>query len=215
MTKQWQDSPLVHAGGEIHWKRQARATKLLETPQGRSKPAVGRERSKAWGAVLLQALPQPFQNLAARWGFAPSDRQQSQSLHSPSMTSASVSGWEAQMSQQQHGIRPGWPSESSGHRPPQLHLCLSSSSIHGPDPKLMMLKPSYSLSGSLGGKKGRTSSMDQESSAKRSALSGGEVVCLTPKHNIDDCCDHSGMPGHPSHVSDHYGCVLSARGAAA
>ena len=164
----------VHAGGRKHWKGQATAARKSETAKKRSKPVPGRNRSQAWATALLKALPQPFQDLAARWGFAACHKQ-----HSPSLSPVSGSGRDTDISHYHQVSFPDWASRSSGQRAPELrlNLDLSSSSFHNMDKgssRQMATKPIHRAAGGSGAKKGRSGSMDVQSDAKRSAFSGGE-----------------------------------------
>ena len=134
----------------------------------------GRNRSQAWATALLKALPQPFQDLAARWGFAACHKQ-----HSPSLSPVSGSGRDSDISYYHQVSFSDWASRSSGQRAPelQLNLDLSSSSFHNMDKgssRQMATKPIHRAAGSSGAKKGRSESMDVQSDAKRSAFSGGK-----------------------------------------
>lgn len=173
MTKHGEILMHLHAGATGCWKKQATAPREPHTPQERTKPAAGTEKSKAWGAALLRALPQPFQDLAARWGLAPSPggRQQQSSPDS-----ALASDWELDKSQNRQA---SWSSDSSEHRPLQLQLCLSSSSIHDAEMAAAgQLIPSSDHSSRESMKKSRSNFMDEESKAKRHALIGGEMQTI-------------------------------------
>lgn len=164
----------MHAGGRKHWKGQATAARKSETAKKRSKPVPGRKRSQAWATALLKALPQPFQDLAARWGFAACHKQ-----HSPSLSPVSGSGLDTDISHYHQVSFPDWASRSSGQRAPELHLNLdlSSSSFHNMDKgssRQMATNPIHRAAGGSGAKKDRSESMDVQSDAKRSAFSGGE-----------------------------------------
>ena len=164
----------MHAGAVCHWKGQNSAAKPPHHLQESLTPLAGRKRLEAWGAALLQSLPQSFQDLAARWGLAPSEKQDSPSLQSASSSLASVSDVESHMSQQhQHDNGQGWPSESYSCSLPRLQLCPSSSAFHRPDAKQVTSRTLHGASGSLGVKRGRSAARDEQSDKKRRAITEG------------------------------------------
>ena len=164
---------MMHAGGVFHQSGQETAAALPHHVQKQLTPLAGRKSIKAWGAALLETLPQAFQVLAARWGLATCEKQDSPSLQSPSLSSASAPDVESHMSQHQHNMGRGWTSDTSSCRLPQLQLCLTSSfAAHRPDAKPI---PSHRTSGSLAVKRVRSASRDEESHNKRRAITEGDA----------------------------------------
>ena len=109
-----------HAGSQNRSKRQATTLQKAERPQRCLKAKHSPLKAEPWGASLLKVLPQPFKDLAVRWGFAPSDKQQLAAASLPaSPLSASVA------STPQQGSPTEWTYESPAQKPLELQLCLS------------------------------------------------------------------------------------------
>jgi hypothetical protein len=161
----------MHAGSRKHWKGRTTAARKSGTAKKRSKPAPDRNSSQAWATALLKALPKPFQNLAARWGFIACDKQ-----HSPPLSPVSGSWQDTNMSHHYQAGFPDWAYRSSDERVPelQLHLDLSSLSTDKSRSKQLAIRPMYRTTGSSLAKKGRSDSMDLQSNARRSASTGGK-----------------------------------------
>ena len=109
-----------HAGSQNRSKRRATSLQKAENPRICLECKHSPQEAGAWGASLLKLLPQPFKDLAVRWGFAPSVKQLSASTDFCA-SSPSASG----ASRRQQASPTEWTHESPAQRPLELQLCLS------------------------------------------------------------------------------------------
>ena len=109
-----------HAGLQNRSKRQATTLQKAESSKGCLKPKQSPLKAEPWGASLLKVLPQPFKDLAVRWGFAPSDKQQ---LAATSLPASPLPASLASRRQQDSPTE--WTHESPAQKPLELQLCLS------------------------------------------------------------------------------------------
>ena len=117
-----------HAGLQNRSKRQATSGQKAGSPKSCLKAKHSPLKAEPWGASLLKVLPQPFKDLAVRWGFAQSDKKQSTATSLPaSLLSVSLA------SRRQQGSPTEWTHDSPAQKPLELQLCLSltSSSVGG------------------------------------------------------------------------------------
>ena len=158
-----------HAGSQNRSKRQATSSQKAGSPKSCLKAKHSPLKAEPWGASLLKVLPQPFKDLAVRWGFAPSNKQQVAAASLPaSPLSASV------VSRRQRASPTEWTHESPAQRPLELQLCLSlSSSSVGATGQTLSASSSCSLQAANMGSCGVS---DKESFSRLPAQTAGDAT---------------------------------------
>ena len=159
-----------HAGSQNWSKRQATSSQKAGSPKSCLKAKHSPLKAEPWGASLLKVLPQPFRDLAVRWGFALSDKQQVAAASSlpASPLSASVA------SQRQQGSPTEWSHGSPAQKPLELQLCLSlTSSSVGATGQTLSASRSCSLQAANMGSCGVS---DKESLSRLPAQTAGDAT---------------------------------------
>ena len=170
-----------HAGSQNRSKRQATSSQKAGSPKSYLKAKHSPLKAEPWGASLLKVLPQPFKDLAVRWGFAPSDKLQ---VAAASLPANRLSASEA--SRRQQGSPTEWSHESPAQKPLELQLCLSlSSSSVGASGQTLSASRSCSLQAASMGSCGVS---DKESFSRLPAQTAGDAtVPKTHRRRMPSC----------------------------